>query len=67
MPLPDLEQKNKAKAFLAMHSGGDPLLLPNVWDVASSKRQAFLPWQQPAQAWHFLLAIQMGRRFTKTA
>jgi 2-methylisocitrate lyase-like PEP mutase family enzyme len=37
MPLPDLEQKNKAKAFLAMHSGGDPLLLPNVWDVASAR------------------------------
>ena len=37
MPLPDLEQKKKAKAFLAMHSGGDPLLLPNVWDVASAR------------------------------
>ncbi|MFZ2001259.1 MAG: isocitrate lyase/phosphoenolpyruvate mutase family protein [Candidatus Sulfotelmatobacter sp.] len=37
MPLPDLEQKKKAKAFLAMHSGGDALLLPNVWDVASAR------------------------------
>jgi len=37
MPAPDLEQKKKAKAFLAMHAGGDPLLLPNVWDVASAR------------------------------
>jgi 2-methylisocitrate lyase-like PEP mutase family enzyme len=37
MPLPDLEQKKKARAFLAMHCGGDPLLLPNVWDVASAR------------------------------
>lgn len=37
MPLPSLEQKQKAKAFQAMHSGGNPLLLPNVWDVASAR------------------------------
>jgi 2-methylisocitrate lyase-like PEP mutase family enzyme len=37
MPRPDLEQKKKAKAFLAMHVGGGPLLLPNVWDVASAR------------------------------
>ena len=37
MSLPDLEQKKKAKTFLALHSGGDPLLLPNVWDVASAR------------------------------
>jgi 2-methylisocitrate lyase-like PEP mutase family enzyme len=37
MPLPDLAQKTKAKAFLALHSGGNPLLLPNVWDVASAR------------------------------
>src|SRR5467141_3916634 len=37
MPLPDLAQKTKAKAFLALHSGDNPLLLPNVWDVASAR------------------------------
>ncbi len=37
MPLPDLAQKTKAKALLALHSGGNPLLLPNVWDVASAR------------------------------
>jgi 2-methylisocitrate lyase-like PEP mutase family enzyme len=37
MPVPDLEQKKKAKAFLALHSAGTPLLLPNVWDVASAR------------------------------
>jgi 2-methylisocitrate lyase-like PEP mutase family enzyme len=37
MPEPDLDQKKKAKAFLALHSGGTPLLLPNVWDVASAR------------------------------
>lgn len=33
----DLEQKKKAEAFRAMHSGGEVLLLPNVWDVASAR------------------------------
>src|SRR6266702_1969473 len=37
MPFPDLAQKTKAKAFLALHSGDNPLLLPNVWDVASAR------------------------------
>jgi 2-methylisocitrate lyase-like PEP mutase family enzyme len=37
MPLPDPVQKKKAKVFLAMHYGGEPLLLPNVWDVASAR------------------------------
>ena len=31
------EQKRKAEAFRAMHSGRDILLLPNVWDVASAR------------------------------
>src|SRR5437868_10204573 len=37
MPFPDLAQKTKAKAFLALHSGDNPLLLANVWDVASAR------------------------------
>lgn len=37
MPAPDLEQKRKAEAFRAMHHGPDPLLLVNVWDVASAR------------------------------
>src|ERR1700678_994813 len=45
MPIPDLDrdrnrnedQKKKAKALLALHSSDDPLLLPNVWDVASAR------------------------------
>jgi 2-methylisocitrate lyase-like PEP mutase family enzyme len=32
-----LEQKRKAQDLLAMHCGGDVLLLPNVWDVASAR------------------------------
>ena len=35
--MPDLEQKEKAKVFLALHSGRNPLVLPNVWDVASAR------------------------------
>lgn len=31
------DQEKKAKALIALHSGGDPLLLPNVWDVASAR------------------------------
>jgi 2-methylisocitrate lyase-like PEP mutase family enzyme len=31
------EQKNKAETFRALHAGGDALLLPNVWDVASAR------------------------------
>ncbi|MGC2325854.1 MAG: isocitrate lyase/phosphoenolpyruvate mutase family protein, partial [Candidatus Sulfotelmatobacter sp.] len=45
MPIPDLDhntdhqedQKKKAKALLVLHSGGGPLILPNVWDVASAR------------------------------
>lgn len=37
MPPPDLEQKKKAEAFRAMHHGADPLLLVNVWDIASAR------------------------------
>lgn len=37
MPIPNLEQRRKAEAFRALHSGSDPLLLPNVWDVASAR------------------------------
>lgn len=33
----NLEQSKKAEALRAMHSGGEVLLLPNVWDVASAR------------------------------
>ncbi|MBZ5681236.1 MAG: isocitrate lyase/phosphoenolpyruvate mutase family protein [Acidobacteriia bacterium] len=32
-----LDQKKKAETFLAMHSGSNALVLPNVWDVASAR------------------------------
>ena len=37
MPLPDLEQKRKAEALRALHHRADPLLLVNVWDIASAR------------------------------
>lgn len=37
MPSPDLEQKKKAEAFRALHHSTVPLLLVNVWDVASAR------------------------------
>ncbi|HXY03352.1 MAG TPA: isocitrate lyase/phosphoenolpyruvate mutase family protein, partial [Terriglobales bacterium] len=36
MAVPD-EQKHKAIGFRNMHHGPKPLLLPNVWDVASAR------------------------------
>jgi 2-methylisocitrate lyase-like PEP mutase family enzyme len=36
MPVSD-EQKHKAISFRQMHRGPKPLLLPNVWDVASAR------------------------------
>jgi|SRR5215469_3109242 len=35
MPSPD--QRSKAEAFRALHRAGSPLLLANVWDVASAR------------------------------
>jgi 2-methylisocitrate lyase-like PEP mutase family enzyme len=35
--MPDPEQRKKAEAFRAMHTGGGVLSLPNVWDVASAR------------------------------
>jgi len=35
--MPDSEQKIKARAFLAMHTGPGTVLLPNVWDAASAR------------------------------
>ncbi|HKV77013.1 MAG TPA: isocitrate lyase/phosphoenolpyruvate mutase family protein [Candidatus Sulfotelmatobacter sp.] len=35
--MPDPEQKKKAEAFRAMHTGTGAVLLPNVWDVASAR------------------------------
>jgi 2-methylisocitrate lyase-like PEP mutase family enzyme len=37
LPAPDLEQKRKAETFRALHHGGNPLLLVNVWDLASAR------------------------------
>lgn len=37
MPEPDLEQKRKAETLRALHRPADPLLLVNVWDVASAR------------------------------
>src|SRR5215475_13014100 len=37
MPAPDLEQKRKAEAFRALHHAAEPLLLVNVWDIASAR------------------------------
>ena len=33
----NLEQKKKAEALKALHLGKEPLVLPNVWDVASAR------------------------------
>jgi 2-methylisocitrate lyase-like PEP mutase family enzyme len=33
----NVELKRKAEAFLKMHTGGDILVLPNVWDAASAR------------------------------
>jgi 2-methylisocitrate lyase-like PEP mutase family enzyme len=35
--MPDSEQRKKAEAFRAMHTGSGTVLLPNVWDVASAR------------------------------
>jgi len=35
--MPNSQQKKKAEAFLAMHTGEDPVLLANVWDVAGAR------------------------------
>jgi 2-methylisocitrate lyase-like PEP mutase family enzyme len=35
--MPNLDQVKKAEAFRAMHAGKEPLLLTNVWDVASAR------------------------------
>ena len=35
--MPNLEQKGKAETLRALHLGKKPLLLPNVWDVASAR------------------------------
>jgi 2-methylisocitrate lyase-like PEP mutase family enzyme len=34
--MPNIEQIRKAEAFRALHSGAAPLLLANVWDIASA-------------------------------
>jgi 2-methylisocitrate lyase-like PEP mutase family enzyme len=37
MSVPDSEQKRKAETLCALHSGTDPLVLVNAWDVASAR------------------------------
>lgn len=36
-PMPNPEQKKKAETLRALHAGTGPLLLVNVWDVASAR------------------------------
>src|SRR4030081_3456394 len=38
-------QADKAQQFLALHRAGDPLLLPNPWDLGSTKLLASLGFQ----------------------
>ena len=35
-PIADNPQARRAEAFAALHRPGDPLLLPNAWDVGSA-------------------------------
>ena len=35
--MPNSEQQQKAEVFRRLHTEGDVLLLPNVWDVASAR------------------------------
>jgi len=37
MSRPDLERQRKAEAFRALHHAAEPLVLVNVWDVASAR------------------------------
>ncbi len=37
MTPPSSDQKSKALAFRSLHHGSKPLLLPNVWDIASAR------------------------------
>ena len=37
MPAPDSEQRRKAEALRALHSAAEPLVLVNVWDLASAR------------------------------
>lgn len=37
MPLANVDQKKRAEAFRALHAASKPLLLANVWDVASAR------------------------------
>jgi 2-methylisocitrate lyase-like PEP mutase family enzyme len=37
MSTANLKQAKKAETLRALHSGGEPLLLPNVWDAASAR------------------------------
>ena len=38
-------QADKAEQFLKLHRKGDPLLMPNAWDVGSAKILAWLGFQ----------------------
>jgi 2-methylisocitrate lyase-like PEP mutase family enzyme len=40
-----IEQAEKAKSFLALHEGDGPLLLPNPWDLGSTKLLASMGFQ----------------------
>jgi 2-methylisocitrate lyase-like PEP mutase family enzyme len=70
MPMTDLEQKGKAKAFLALHSARNPLILPNVWDVASARivEEAGFPALATSSAGvAFALGYPDGQKLTEIA
>lgn len=62
----DPEQIKKAEALRAMHAGPEPLLLANVWDVASARiieDAGFRRLPPAAQASPLHAVIPMARRF----
>ena len=58
-------QKEKAEILLALHSCGNLLVLPNVWNpvgARSWKRKATLPWRQLALRYQLSWDTRMERR-----
>ena len=43
--MPSAQQKQRAEHFLALHRPGEPLLIPNPWDVGSAKVLASLGYE----------------------
>jgi len=64
----NLEQKRKADAFRALHSGGEALLLPNAWDVASARiveESAYPAVATTSAGIAFSLGYPDGQKITK--